>query len=93
MRLTKTQREILVRTITARDSEAEIHLFGSRTNDQARGGDIDLLVISNKIDLLSKLDILGELHRDLGDRRIDLTVTADLSEPFARIAKAEGVRL
>ncbi len=93
MRLSKEQRQILVRVITSHDPDAEIHLFGSRVNDRARGGDIDLLVISNKLNLMSKLDILGELHRELGDRRIDLIVTSDASRPFERIAKTEGIRL
>jgi hypothetical protein len=42
---------------------------------------------------MGKLDILGDLHRRLGERRIDLLVYPDLAQPFARIAAAEGVRL
>jgi len=57
------------------------------------GGDIDLLVISQQIDLMTKLDILGELHRRLRDRRIDLVVTPDPTRPFMRTARAEGIRL
>jgi len=76
-----------------RDPQAEIYLFGSRTNDGGQGGDIDLLVISKQIDLMTKLDILGELHRRLGDRRIDMVVTSDPTQPFMRIAQAEGIRL
>ncbi len=45
MRLTETQRQILVSAIWGRDPQAEIYLYGSRANDEARGGDIDLLVI------------------------------------------------
>ncbi len=93
MRLTETQRQILVSAIRGRDPQAEIYLYGSRANDEARGGDIDLLVISNEIDLMAKLDILGEIHRRLGDRRVDLVVTANPTSPFMRIAHAEGIRL
>ena len=49
--------------------------------------------ISDKISLLDKLDILGELHCELGERKIDLLVYPDLSAPFARIAVSEGVLL
>jgi len=57
------------------------------------GGDIDLLVISKQIDLMTKLDMLGEIHRRPGDRRIDLVVIPDPTSPFVRIAQAEGIRL
>lgn len=56
-------------------------------------GAIDLLVLSQKISLLDKLDILAELHGRLGEQKIDLVVCPDLSRPFARIAMSQGVRL
>ena len=68
-------------------------LYGSRVDDGARGGDIDVLVISKRIDLMEKLGILGELHEQLGDQRIDLSIVADLSAPFSRVARASGVAL
>ncbi|MDP2787641.1 MAG: nucleotidyltransferase domain-containing protein [Pseudomonadota bacterium] len=75
------------------DPSAAIYLFGSRVDDAARGGDIDLLVLSGKINLWDRLDILAELHRKLGERKIDLLVYPDLSRPFARIAANEGILL
>lgn len=62
-------------------------------DDNARGGDIDLLVLSPKIDLLRKLYVLAELHRLLGDQKIDLAVFADSSAPFACMAIESGIRL
>lgn len=59
-------------------------------HDDARGGDIDLLVLSQRIQLSDKLDVLVRLHRQLGDQRIDLTVARDEQRPFVRIAKAPG---
>jgi hypothetical protein len=50
-------------------------------------------VLSRKIDLMKKLDILAQLHRQLGDQRIDLLVYPDLSQPFARLARDSGVPL
>ena len=93
MRLTEPEQQVIRQTIAAADPQAVIYLFGSRADDVARGGDIDLLVLSSRIDLMVKLDILAELHRRLGEQRIDLVVYPALSEPFARIAAAEGVRL
>ena len=79
--------------IHAVDEEASIYLFGSRVDDAARGGDIDLLVLSSRIDLIAKLGILARLHQQLGERKIDLVVYADASRPFPRMVIEEGVRL
>ena len=93
MRLSPTEHKAITEVIYDADGEAAIYLFGSRADGQAKGGDIDLLVLSRKIDLMKKLDILAQLHRQLGDQRIDLLVYPDISQPFARLARDSGVRL
>ena len=62
MRLTTAEHQAIRQAITEVDPEATIYLFGSRANDNARGGDIDLLVISRKIRLMDKLTVLARLH-------------------------------
>ena len=93
MRLTGDEQRVISESIEFHDADAEVYLFGSRVDDAARGGDIDLLVISKKIDLMAKLDILADLHERFGARKIDLVVFPDLSRPFARIAVNQGLRL
>jgi uncharacterized protein len=93
MRITEHQRTEITQSISARDPLANVYLFGSRVDDNARGGDLDLLVLSAKIGLLERLDILADLHRTLGEQKIDLVIYPDLSRPFARIAAREGILL
>jgi len=93
MRLNETERQAILGAISARDPQADVYLFGSRADDNARGGDIDLLVLSGKIDFGAKLDILVDLRHTLGEQKIDLVIAPDRSKPFTRIAIAEGVRL
>lgn len=93
MRLSEIEHQAIRRTVTDIDPEAYIYLFGSRTNDHAKGGDIDLLVISKKIKLMDKLAVLAKLHLLLGEQKIDLVVFPDLTQPFARIAQQSGVPL
>ncbi|WP_373509619.1 nucleotidyltransferase domain-containing protein [Thiocapsa sp.] len=93
MRLSPLEHQLIQDSITAIDPDAEIYLFGSRVDDQARGGDIDLLVLSNRIDFMAKLDLLARLHRRLGDQKIDLMIEPDTSRPLARIAIETGIRL
>lgn len=93
MRLNPSDQQIIRQAIKKADPDAKIYLFGSRADDHARGGDIDLLVISKKIRLMDKLAVLAELHQTLGEQQIDLAVFPDFSRPFTRIAKQTGVAL
>jgi len=93
MRLTESERQAITDAIRAVDPDAPVYLFGSRADDSAKGGDIDLLVLSSQIDLMAKLDILACLHGQIGEQKIDLVIQPDLSRPFARIAVKEGIRL
>lgn len=90
MRITEEQRTEITRAISKQDPHAIVYLFGSRSNDNARGGDLDLLVLSETIRISERLDILAELHRKLGEQKIDLVVYPDLTSPFARMAAREG---
>ncbi len=93
MRLAEEERSAICNVIREADGEASIYLFGSRVNDSAKGGDIDLLVLSRKISLMVKLAILGKLHQILGERKIDIAVYQDDSKPFPRMVMQEGIRL
>lgn len=90
MRLTTHQQETVCRVI--RDHfgpDAHITLFGSRADDSARGGDIDLLVESHldtEAAFVQKLKAVAAIQQQLGDQKIDL-VTAPLS---SGAASAEG---
>ncbi|MBU0455630.1 MAG: nucleotidyltransferase domain-containing protein [Gammaproteobacteria bacterium] len=48
MRLTPFEVQTIKSIIQKHDPNAKIYLFGSRVNDQARGGDIDLLTQAPK---------------------------------------------
>lgn len=94
MRLTTLEREAIVSEIEkflSSSMEAEIYLFGSRTNDQLSGGDIDLILLladSRQCFQLQKNDfrIISALKANpvLGDQKIDLKIisSAQLDEPF-----------
>lgn len=93
MRLATEEQSTISETIRRADREAQIYLFGSRVDDTAKGGDIDLLVLSKSIDLMAKLDILAQLHLKLGERKIDIAVYPDTTRPFPRMVMQEGVHL
>ena len=56
-----------------------LYLYGSRVQDNLKGGDIDLLIISkdNKIynDLINKkFDMIVDIKKNIGDQKIDLLI-------------------
>ena len=79
---------------------AQVWLFGSRVNDDAKGGDIDLYIespIRIPADLiLAKLQFLRGLHKKLGEQKIDVVLRRadnDVDLPIYHIAKQTGVLL
>lgn len=77
-------------------NDAKVYLFGSRTNDKLKGGDIDIYIETNKtIDVLNKkIKMLIELKKILGERRIDIVVNNFQShKDIFTIAKQEGILL
>lgn len=93
MRLTSEQQRSIRQSVREADPAAAVYLFGSRVDDARRGGDIDLLVLSQRIGLRERLRLLMRLEDRLGAQRIDLVVKPALDDAFARTASAEGVRL
>ena len=97
MRLTPSERSTIRDTVrTVVGAGARVLLFGSRTDDSARGGDIDLLVeLDHAVErpVLVSARIGAGLQRALGDRRIDVLLLApNVSEQaIHRLARANGV--
>tara|TARA_B100000085_G_scaffold215035_1_gene199291 strand:- start:346 stop:630 length:285 start_codon:yes stop_codon:yes gene_type:complete len=94
MRLSKSTQKTIRETIVKFDSKAKVFLFGSRTNDSAKGGDIDLLVISETLTKHDLRKIKIHLQDQLGMQRFDMLLTSpDLSDPFAKMAFDQGIAL
>ena len=103
MRITEHQhRTILAAARRAFGRDATVRLFGSRTDDQRKGGDFDLYIECNSDNAerltAAKLKFLAELDASpaLAGEKIDVVLSTPLHrEPRAidRIARHEGVRL
>lgn len=99
MRLTPDQAQITKSTVSrVLGAENRIWLFGSRVDDELRGGDIDLLVetdaqFPNRAKMLCKL--YGALILALGDRKLDVLLKDGRTSeaPIFNIAKRTGVLL
>lgn len=76
----------------------QIILFGSRVNDQARGGDVDLLLeVPHTIDepAVTSARIASRISRALGGRKVDVVLAAPNLAPQAihQIARQTGISL
>jgi len=77
-----------------------IYLFGSRTDDSTKGGDIDLFVElmeeqEPKKIMLQKAEFLGKLDILLGEQKIDVLVRTHYNNhlPIIKTARINGVAL
>lgn len=99
MRITP-QEAAAIRRITAEVAGplARVSLFGSRTRDDLRGGDIDLLIElpePGADKLAVSLRVGAKLQLAIGERKIDVLVTDPESEETSliRTARREGIAL
>jgi predicted nucleotidyltransferase len=93
MRLKDTEQVAILSTVKCLDKNARVYLFGSRVDDTKKGGDIDLLVISDSLTRDDKRTIKIKLYELLGEQKIDIVLAADDSDPFVKLALETGVEL
>ena len=93
MRITDNQKEAIVSAIAKIDSEAPIWLFGSRSDDAKKGGDIDIAVLSKKIGVMEKIEIKRAIYSKIGEQKIDLLVSSSGNEAMFKLAAAKGIPL
>ena len=93
MRLSDQEHQAIKETIAALDPHARVYLFGSRADSKKRGGDIDLLILSDSINEKDRRKIRLKLFEQIGEQKIDLVIASDTSKPFVKIALSQGVLL
>jgi uncharacterized protein len=93
MRLAEAEKEAILAAVRSFDSAAQVYLFGSRVDDGKKGGDIDLLILSGNIGRWERIKIRRMICDGIGERKIDILISEDASEPMARLALHTGVPL
>ena len=87
MRLSPREIDVIRSSVLKLDPTAKIYLYGSRTQDHLKGGDIDLLVISEHIQFSDRITILTDILFQIGEQKIDLLIqtrSASIADEFVQ---------
>ena len=92
MRIPTEQLDFLKQEVIKNNPEAKLYLFGSRLDDQKRGGDIDILILTNtKLSLEQKWDVKINFYEKFGEQKLDLVnFTFDDQDNFKQLILLEG---
>jgi len=85
MRLSSHEVDVIKKAVHRLDGNAQIYLFGSRVDDQLKGGDIDLLIVTEALSFNDKIDIQVAIKKELGEQKIDILLrnnSQTRSDPF-----------
>ncbi len=98
VRLKQHEIDSLVERVKAQFGEnAQVWIYGSRADDQAHGGDIDLYIETDLEQGLveAKVELRVALDPVFGEQKIDLSVRCRSIPPtaFQELAKGSGVEL
>lgn len=95
MRISKEQIELLKKNILTLLPNAAIYLFGSRADNTKKGGDVDIMVLSDR-ELIwkEKSMIKYKYFEKFGEQKIDIvSFSFKDKNPFKQLVIKEGVKL
>jgi len=95
MRITEHEKNAIIEAVMNADPNAQVWLFGSRTDDGKKGGDIDIAIFSEEIDkdVMRKIQVRRLICDRIGEQKIDIVTTNNGKEAIFRLAVAEGIQL
>ena len=96
MRLTTYEQKMILKAFQECFGSGEVYLYGSRVDNEAKGGDIDLYLVPDKKyndEYQRKIKFLNVLEEYLGEQKIDAILHTDKNRPIEQIAIRDGVVL
>lgn len=94
MRLSNEEVAALKERLYTISSEAKLYLFGSRTDDSKKGGDIDLLIVSNKLTKKDLRLIKIDFFEKFGEQKLDIILdNGEFKSPFNKLIFQKAVLL
>lgn len=85
MRLYAEQIEVLKNKLNVLSADAKLYLFGSRVDDSKKGGDIDLLVVSDELTKKDLRLLRVDFFKHFGEQKLDIVLdNGEFKNPFTR---------
>ncbi len=96
LRLTNEERkQIKFQVSQVFGKESRVYLFGSRVDEQKKGGDIDLFIEPQQVnnEFEQKIALLTRLQLALGEQKIDIILAKDPTRLIEQEARKKGILL
>jgi predicted nucleotidyltransferase len=95
MRINDYEKEVIIEAVKTIDPDAKLWLFGSRVDDNKKGGDIDIAILSEIIrkDVMLEIQVRRHICNKIGEQRIDIVSSVDGKEAIFKLAMEEGILL
>ena len=95
MRLKENMRAFFIRYVKEKFPGAKVYLFGSRMDDNAKGGDIDILIMSKeKLSFMDISQMRIRFNKIFGEQKVDIVNYAyNEEDPFKNIALNHAIEL
>lgn len=94
MRLTPNERTLLKDKLASLSREAKLYLFGSRVDDSKKGGDIDLLVVSETLTKKDLRKLRVAFFKVFGEQKLDIVLDdGTFTNPFHKMILHKAVVL
>ena len=95
MRIKTEEIEFVKEMIVSILPEASVFMFGSRSSNDLKGGDIDLLVLAERpLNNQEKRNIRIAFYKEFGEQRIDITsFRREDTSVFKDLALLEAIKI
>jgi predicted nucleotidyltransferase len=94
MRLTNEELITLKENFSRYIKDGKLYLFGSRTDDTKKGGDIDLLIVSSNIKKENIRKFRLEFFKKFGEQKLDIVLdNGSFSNPFNKMILQKAILL
>jgi predicted nucleotidyltransferase len=95
LRITEHEKNVIIEAVKSADPDARVWLFGSRTDDSKKGGDIDIAVLSEHIrkNVMQEIQVRRYICDRIGEQKIDIVTSSDGKEAIFQLAMEEGIEL